>query len=129
MHHYQWKRQVLALTCAGDVERFADDLAKDPTPRARLLLKLDLTGRVPLSDFGAIEQRLATLADGLAHLDGNLSAVETSTGADDLAALGAGSIGVIAQSLAAKRDSGVVAEQQTAARALRTLARFAGQRS
>ena len=128
-HHYLWRRHDLALSSLADLERFAAELATAKTPRARMLLKLDLTGRVPLADFGAIRQRLDALADGLAHLDADTTPIETSTGADDLAALGAGSIAMIAQALATKRESGEAAEQQIAARALRTLARYVGQTS
>ena len=128
-HHYHWKRQALALSCVADVERFAADLAANAVPRARLLLKLDLSGRVPVAEFGAIQQRLESLADGLAHLDADPGAIETLTSADDLAALGSGSIGMIAQRLAAQRGTGEASDQQTAARALRTLARFVGQTS
>jgi Calcineurin-like phosphoesterase len=125
--HYHWRRVMLPLTSLGDLERFAVELAGDAVPRARLVLKLDLTGRVPLADFGAIRACLNTLGDGLANLDADASQLETSTGTEDITALGAGSIGAIAQRLATMRDNGDASEQQTAGRALRTLARFVGQ--
>ncbi len=127
--HYHWRRVALALTSFDDLERYAAELAADPVPRARLVLKLDISGRVPLADFGAIRARLIALGDGLAHLDADTTGLETSAGKDDLAALGSGSLGVIAQRLATLRDSGEATEQQTASRALRTLARFVGQTS
>lgn len=128
-NHYQWRRHALALTSADDVETFAAALDAEKVARDRILLKLDLSGRVPLGDFGTIKQLLDALAYGLTHLDADVGAIETRTGADDLGAFGQGTIATIAQRLATLSASSDAAEQQNATRALRELAKLVGQAS
>lgn len=125
--HYRWKRQELLVHGLTDLDRFASGLAADPLPRARMMLRLDLTGHIPLADYGAITERIEALAYGLAHLDADRSALTTTTSEDDLDALGNGSIGTIARRLAEVSRSGETPDQIVATRALQTLTRLAGQ--
>ena len=128
-HHFQWRHHALALSCVDDLEAFAARLDGDAVARDRLVLKLDVAGRVPLAEFGVVKQVLDAMAYGMGHLDADVTALAAGTDADDLAALGTGSIGLIAQRLAAMSASDDAGERQTSARALRELAKHVGQPS
>ena len=84
---YTWRRLPLALTSTQDFQHFAAQLASDPAFGARLLLKLDITGRIPLAEFSDLQGQHDALGAALAHLDADLTAIEMATSADDLTAL------------------------------------------
>ena len=119
---YHWHSEAVFVSALADLDTLAEKVAGLPGQAARLVLKLALTGRVPLAEHGLIAERLERLGAGLAHLDADASAIEAAAGGEDLAALGTGSIAAVAQRLAA----GAI-EQPAAAQALRILARLVGQ--
>jgi len=125
--HYRWTRQDLFIDKIADLDRFSAHLSEEAIPRAQMLLKLIVRGRVPLAEHAAIGERIVALAHGLADLDADTSSLVTTTNDDDLAALGTGSIATIAQNLAAMTASNDPALQKPAEQALRTLARLAEQ--
>ena len=125
-NQYHWQRQALDVTSADDLAGYVETLDANPMPSARLILKLDISGRVPLAKLGALEERLAKLSAAIADLDADLSGINATTGTGDMDALGTGSIATIAHRLAAVRDTGDPMQQVAATRALRILARLAG---
>lgn len=127
--HYRWKRAELDILGLADLDSYAARLADDPFPSSRMLLKLAIRGHIPLVDYGSISERIASLAHRFADLNADTSALVTTTTGDDLAALGSGSIAVIAEQLAAMKTTGDPALHGPADRALRTLARLARQTS
>ena len=119
---YHWHSETVYVAALADLDMAAAKLEAIPGAANRLVLKLVLSGRVPLAEHGLIAGRLEKLGAGLAHLEADASALEAVADGDDLAALGTGSIATVAQRLAASAP-----DNPAAAHALRILARLVAQ--
>jgi DNA repair exonuclease SbcCD nuclease subunit len=123
---YLWRQDTLAIASHAEIDALTEAIRTVAHPASRTLLKLAVTGRLPLAAFAPLELSLEALAATVAHLDVDRVGLATGTAADDLDALGSGAVGVVARELAARNTSEDGAQKAMAERALRILARMAG---
>jgi DNA repair exonuclease SbcCD nuclease subunit len=125
--YYTWRRQSLDITGVGDIDRLIESLRAADQTAKRTLLDLDVSGRVPLADFAAVEDRLETLAATVAHLQVDRARILPVADAADLDGFGTGAIATVAAGLAGKLDAADARQQAIATRALAILARLNGE--
>ena len=123
--HFTWSQR--ARTVDGDqaLHDLGGEIDALGSGASRHLLSLKLDGAVALSEFAAIEQRLAKLSPRLFHLESDLAGLTTFAADSDLGAMGSDALAVVAQKLKLAADKGGEdgALAQRALRRLFTLAR------
>ena len=123
---YSWRQHALDIASAAGIDGLIESISAGSARADRMLLKLAVTGRVPLSDGASLEQSLDRLAATVAYLALDRSLLALSTEAADIEALGAGAIATVAALLAEKAHAADPQQQLIANRALQLLTRFAG---
>ena len=120
---YRWLRRALTVGRADDLAGIEREIAAMGVEAPRCLVKLDLTGSMRLDEVGSLEARLTALENALAVLDVERGGLRISSDAEDLAALGDGTLLAIAEGLRASAQAG----EAGADRALYLLARLAAE--
>jgi hypothetical protein len=118
--HFTWATRRQTIERAAGLDAVEAEVGGLGSAASRWLIGLKLDGMATLAEFALIEARLAKLATQLFYLQPDLAGLHTEAAASDLAALGSGVLGTVAQRLKSKADSGGP-EAAVAARALRKL--------
>lgn len=120
--HFVWIAEALEITASDDLARFEQRLAKRAPALDRVLLRLELTGALPLAEVYRIEAWRERFAAEVADLDCDASAVGVAQGADSLDMFGAdGALRSAAETLAAMSATPGESRAREAALALRRL--------
>jgi DNA repair exonuclease SbcCD nuclease subunit len=88
---FTWIRREALVETADDLDRLERDLLSLQREPDRLIVRLILTGLLPLEDAARMESWRSALASRLRHLDADMSAVRIATSRFDTSQLGAGS--------------------------------------
>jgi DNA repair exonuclease SbcCD nuclease subunit len=124
--HYTWTRRTLTLDAESSLDPLEAEISALAGAAGRCLMKLELSGAVPITALARIEERLAKLAPRVFHLAYDMSLVDAFADAADLSSLSSPALGEIAQRLKARSESGD-SDAGAASRALRRLFALARQ--
>jgi DNA repair exonuclease SbcCD nuclease subunit len=123
---FHWRQEAREISNPEPIADLAASLRTSVTPPDRTLLKLTLTGRIPLSENANLAASIANLEAAVAHLDLEREGLAISTAASDLEALGTGAVSDVATTLIEQARSGDERQQSIANRALQLLTLHAG---
>lgn len=119
--HFTWVRREQKLDGESSLDPIEAEIASLASAAGRCVMRLELSGAVPLAELARIEGRLGRLAPRLFHLAYDISGVNSFADAADLSSLSSPALAEIAQRLKAKSESGDSSDAAVAARALRRL--------